>query len=55
MAKSREDRWYEVEQDCICIYDNGYKSKSCSVSVIYDKKELSYYRNNFNLRKVWSE
>ena len=49
----KESRFYEVVGDAVYIYDNGYKDKSKSVSVV-NKSDLNYYRNNFNLRKVWS-
>jgi len=48
----KESRWYKIENGQALIFDNGYQDKSQSVSIV-PKEQLSYYRNNFNLQKVW--
>mgnify|MGYP000895435813 CR=1 FL=1 len=48
----KESRWYKVEAGMVHIFDNGYEDKSQSVSIV-TKEQLSYYRNNFNLQKLW--
>lgn len=48
----KQKRWYEIVNDLVYIYDNGYSNKSQSVSVVH-KSELSYYRSAFILEKSW--
>jgi hypothetical protein len=50
----KQSRYYEVVDEQVYIYDRGNKEQSQSVSVV-SKSDLSYYRNNFNLRKVWAD
>lgn len=45
-------RWFEVVGDMLYIYDNPYKNKSLSVSIV-GKEYFRYYRNNFNLQVTW--
>ena len=48
----KESRWYKIKGKQVFIFDNGYENKSQSVSIV-SISELKYYKNNFNLRKVW--
>ena len=50
----KEQRWYEVVGNQVFIYDSGYKDQSQSVSIV-TKTDLSSYRNNFKLAKLWSK
>ena len=48
----KHSRWYKIKGKQAFIFDNGYEDKSQSISIV-PKEQLSYYRNNFNLQKVW--
>ena len=50
----KESRWYKIKGNQAFIFDNGYEDQSQSVSVV-PKEQLSYYRNNFNLQKIWED
>lgn len=50
--KVKEQRWYEIVNDMAHIYDSGYKQFSLSVSIV-PICDLSYYRSNFKLSKLW--
>lgn len=50
----KDSRWYEIDGDTLYIYDAPTSEQSCSVSIV-GVESLSYYRNNFKLRKVWSD
>lgn len=52
--KIKELRWYEIVNDTAHIYDSGYKQFSTSVSIV-PISDLSYYRANFKLAKIWEE
>lgn len=48
----RESRWYKIENGQAFIFDSGYEDKSQSVSIV-PLSDLSYYRRNFHLQKLW--
>lgn len=50
--KQKQARWYKVIDNKAYIYDTPYPKNSLLVSII-DITELSYYRSNFDLQKVW--
>lgn len=50
--KTKEQRWYEIIEGMAHVYDSGYKEFSTSVSIV-PVLELSYYRTNFKLTKLW--
>lgn len=49
----KDQRWYERKDGMVYIYDQPYSSRSQSVSIVQDS-DLLFYRNNFNLMKVWN-
>lgn len=48
----KQSRWYRIKGKQAFIFDSGYENKSQSVSII-PKEQLIYYRNYFNLQKLW--
>lgn len=49
----KQQRWYERRDGLVYIYDQPYPDQALSVSIVLDS-DLVFYRNNFNLTKVWS-
>jgi len=49
----KQSRWYKIENDLAHIFDSGYEDKSLSVSIV-PISDLAYYRQKFNLRKLWT-
>lgn len=52
--KIKEQRWYEIIDGMAHVYNSGYKEFSTSVSIVL-VSDLSYYRINFKLTKLWEE
>jgi hypothetical protein len=52
--KIKKQRWYEIVDGMAHIYGSGYKQFSQSVSIV-PISDLSYYRDNFKLNKVWED
>lgn len=50
---SKPARWYEVVDGTAFIYDAPYPKQSGSVSIV-PAEQLTYYKNNFHLRRVWN-
>jgi len=48
----KESRWYKIENGQAFIFDSGYENMSETVSIVH-VSDLSYYRQNFKLRKSW--
>ena len=48
----KQQRWYERKDGLIYIYDQPYSYKAQSVSIVQEH-DMQFYRNNFNLTKVW--
>lgn len=48
----KQQRWYEIVDGIALVYDTPYIHNAVSVSIV-PVKQLSYYRNNFKLSKVW--
>jgi len=48
----KAQRWYEIEDGKLCVYNQPDKKKAagCSVTRIED---LGFYRRSFDLQKVW--
>lgn len=51
MARKAQ-RWYEVEDGTLYIYNQPMKSQATACSIVR-LADFGYYRNNFELRKVW--
>jgi hypothetical protein len=49
----KPQRWYEIQDDTAFIYDAPTSAQAVSVSIVR-KSDLSYYRRNFQLHKVWT-
>ena len=49
----KSQRWYEVLDGMLHIYDNGHKKYSQNVSIV-SLSDMKFYRNNFTLRKLWT-
>ena len=49
---SKPQRWYAIEGRTLYVYDQPYREKSLGVSIV-SIDDLPFYRNNFQLRKVW--
>lgn len=49
----KDQRWYERKDGMVYIYDQPCSSRSQSVSIVQDS-DLRFYRNNFNLTRVWN-
>lgn len=52
MAKQKEQRFYEIVEGTLYVYDAPYRDQSQSVSVCRPD-DLRYYRSRFHTRKVW--
>lgn len=50
----KKQRWYEIVENVLYIYDQPYREKAMSVSCV-TPADLPYYRNNFKLQKVWNK
>lgn len=50
----KEQRWYQVEGQTLTIYNQPIKSQATACSMV-PVSNFGYYRNNFELRKVWEE
>lgn len=48
----KQSRYYEIIDGMAYVYDQPYPRYALSVSII-KPSELAYYRNTFNLEKVW--
>ena len=48
----KQSRWYKIKGKQAFIFDSDYTDKSQTVSIV-PKEQLIYYRNNFNLQKIW--
>jgi hypothetical protein len=46
-------RWYEVLDGMLHVYNNGHKQYATSVSIA-SLSDMKFYRNNFTLRKLWT-
>jgi len=53
MAKQKEQRFYEIVDGTLYVYDAPYRERSLSVSICRPD-DLRYYRNNFHTHKVWN-
>lgn len=50
----KQARWYEVIGDRLRVYDQPIPAKAIGMSdVPNDKASMAYYRNTFDLKKVW--
>lgn len=49
----KSQRWFERKDGMLYIYDHSYPNRAKTVSIVQET-DLSYYRSNFNLKKVWS-
>lgn len=49
----KPQRWYEIIDGVLYVYDNPYPQQATGVSVT-KPDDLPYYRNNFNLARVWA-
>ena len=49
----KKQRWFERKDGMLYIYDEPYQNKAKSVSIVQES-DLSYYRSNFILKRVWS-
>jgi hypothetical protein len=45
-------RYYEIIEGMAYVYEAPYSSLALSVSVV-PVSDLTYYRNNFQLSKIW--
>lgn len=50
----KDSRYYEIVGETVYIYSAPYPQHSVSVSIVR-KADLAYYRNNFNLEKIWKD
>ncbi|MNL85978.1 hypothetical protein D3C87_2144910 [compost metagenome] len=54
----KQQRWYEVTEEngikTLNVYNEPDKKKA-TVSSHVDIEEMKFYRNNFKLRKVWTQ
>lgn len=48
----KAQRWYKVEGETLYIFDQPLEKNATSVSIV-KRSDFSFYRNNFELRKVW--
>lgn len=46
-------RFYEIINNILYIYDKGDKNKSISVSMV-SINDFKYYKYKFKLTKIWS-
>jgi len=51
---NNQSRWYKIIGGITYVFDSGYEDKATSVSII-PSDDLSYYRTNFHLRKLWGK
>jgi len=49
----KEQRWYEVKDDVLFVYDAPYAEKATACSAV-TKDQIGYYRKTFDLKKVWN-
>lgn len=50
----KPQRWYEVEDEAVYIYDAPYPAKAGSVSIV-KPSDMPYYRSRFHLERCWME
>lgn len=48
----KQQRWYEIIDGLAHVYDSHNSETSQSVSIV-KIEDLKFYRNNFELSKVW--
>lgn len=54
----KQSRWYRYEiidgVKYLCVYDKPYANLACAMSII-KPEDISYYRQTFNLSKLWGD
>ena len=50
----KQQRWYEIVEDTLYIYDRGFRKDSKSVTIT-SVENLPYYKKTFRLRKIWGD
>lgn len=48
----KPQRWYERIDGLVYVYNQPYPEKAQFVSIVHES-DLKFYRNNFNLNKIW--
>ena len=49
----KEQRWYTRKDGVIHVHNQPTLEQSQYSSVLFSESDLTYYRNNFNLKKAW--
>lgn len=50
----KEQRWYETHGEMVIIY-NAPRPEIASACSIVGREDMNYYRNNFELSKIWKK
>jgi len=49
----KEQRWYEIEDGKLCIYNQPDKSQA-TASTMTRIEDLAWYRSRFDLQRIWA-
>jgi len=50
----KAQRWYEIEDGKLCVYDQPRKNQATGVSMTRIE-DLAWYRSRFDLQRIWAE